>query len=1162
MKTPENIFGPEKVDLSRHAVIEASAGTGKTYTIEKMVLRLLMEGFDIGKILIVTFTEKATGELRERIRQSLVDEIQKSPLWAEPLKSALRNFSDARIFTIHSFCQKVLKEFAFENRSSFEFELASDSDIYTRIIKQMKREWAVNDRLKPLLAAYYEPKHDQLIIDLARKRNDGDKVLPHSEADDEDKRDMFMKQVFRLQEEYNILDFENYTSLQSIMAPQSRYEKIILPFLEFIDTATSYADYIEATDELKRLLLKGCKDFTFRTLKRPKASPPDEDIDKLVPKLESFINDAEQFLEFTKQLRPDPWCSFLTRQAKLLKANVQLYKQSHSLLSFDDMIGNVHEVLKGGFGEDLKKILQEKYSVGLIDEFQDTDLKQWQIFKSIFVENSEETKNKIFIIGDPKQAIYGFRGADINAYLMARSELLHGGANYYNLPVNRRSMPDLTNSLNTLFDAPNWFGDYSNDDWSVNFQSVLTQDDISPQERMKSGPLLHKDLSGDPALSFVEVKQTKSSKVKLGVLKNDLAQSITEKIASLKDRLTFTLKGKHRKLKYSDICILLRSRNDFAVLEEHFRDRKEPIPFSFYKKHGIYQSKEAISFLYVIEALANPGNRSALRKALVTDFFNMKPEQVESFESLSANDPLKSFWYNCQSMVEYKSWGSLFKVLLYDSGLLYRIYRQKNEQSAAAYEQLANDFLKIAVDENLDATGLARRMDQLYREMKGDEALHEKETEADAVKVMTVHSSKGLEFPVVFVFGGFYEWSNSNELQKFFDAEEQVTVFDLQGASKYRLQLERQDEDKRLYYVAATRAVFKLYLPNVPAELLAINRPGVIQRLIAPAIEHCRLAEPISGEKTIRRISGKITKQEQKALKLPEKPVESHRRRKVGIYSFSSLTGYEDESAKTFFNEVKLSTTRDDDINLLNTDDEEGDLLILPRGAQTGELLHTVLEHIDYSEVKKAQVPEDLLRNKLTYECIQHCMDLFPIGEREIIRRGKVIDSYEKALARMVFNTLRTPIPELNNLTFADLNKEDRKHELEFYVPVPGGGSYLNGIIDMLFRVRINGQEVYYVLDWKTTSIFEGYSRLLISNNMQEKNYILQYQLYSYAVLEWFRNFAGPEAVLGGSIYVYLRGMNPDQPDSGLYFDKFEGRESVYKDRINQLVNKAVRGGA
>ena len=162
----------------------------------------------------------------------------------------------------------------------------------------------------------------------------------------------------------------------------------------------------------------------------------------------------------------------------------------------------------------------------------------------------------------------------------------------------------------------------------------------------------------------------------------------------------------------------------------------------------------------------------------------------------------------------------------------------------------------------------------------------------------------------------------------------------------------------------------------------------------------------------------------------------------------------------------------------------------------------------------------------------------------------------------MVYNTLRTPVSELNGLCFADIAPEDRRHEMEFYIPLPGNTAYLNGIIDMLFRVKTGGRELYYVLDWKTTSIFEGYSAANIASSMQDKNYILQYQLYSYAVLEWFRNFAGPGAELGGSLYVYSRGINPQQPGNGIYFDSYDGRSSLFKDRIVQLVDKAVRGGA
>ncbi|MCM8535113.1 MAG: UvrD-helicase domain-containing protein [Lentisphaeraceae bacterium] len=1144
MKSPIDIHDPKNIDLSNHSIIEASAGTGKTYTIQNLVVELVQNRqLKLSEILVVTFTEKATGELKERIFSALCEARDKSSIKSEALTKAIEQFSEAKIFTIHSFCQRVLQEFAFENSNSFNFELTDDKELYTRELNKLKRIWNEDSQVCELLRSFYEGSStDELLIELAQKRTGLEVAMPLTT--DSEEFTFLLDSSLRHLRSFSKDSFNSFADTKSITSAKKRYEDIIEPVFSLLnDSSLSDLQVLEHISDLHP------KEFKADSLiKKTTSAKAKEDFDsdlKTNPHYTAFSDALYAILSLKKKVNNSPWFTFLLQQSIELKDAVKAYKRSNQLMSFDDMIEDVHHALCVDKSKLLIDSLRESMKVGLIDEFQDTDLRQWAIFQKIFLEDSESTGNRLHLIGDPKQAIYGFRGADINAYLQARHELLEHGASYYNLPTNWRSLPSLIGEFNKLFKSPNWFSSTSDSDWSISYRNSMTQDDVSREKRQSEGPCLYYDQSSSNPLNIVEVDTEDKN---AWAIKKSLADSYVSSIQDLVGNVEYLIKGKEASLSYKDICILLRSRSDFAILEKAFRDKN--IPYTFYKQTGIFQTQEAYTFYYLFKSFIQPENNSFRTQVYLSSLFDLEPELAINPDKLSLEHPVSLQWLSLRDLAINNKWALFFETLLFKNGLISRLLKLAESHASNTYEQLSNELMSLTIKENLSVDLLTERLlDLIKLYVDSEDDYREKTIEADAIKIMTIHVSKGLEFPVVFLFGGFSTPRVTDKLHKYFDSILQKPVIDITKSSKQEVLNEQNEELIRLYYVACTRAVLKLFVPS-------IDKKSIINDLFSgdrgvTSTSHEILTKPLT-------IESESYDQQELTYSFETKELSSFAKRRVGIYSFSSLSHFQKDDEELSFNDDKIRDVRYDDYASLNDSslDEE---LILPRGASTGDLLHEILENLDYALLREMSSPYQLLNiNTPAFDVISAALNKFPLPNK-ILRddSGKVIDTYEKALARMVWNTLKAPILELGGLSLSEVTVQDTQREIEFNFKVPGNESYMTGIIDLLFRIKkADNTYHYYVLDWKTTSIAnDDYFRDAIHTSMLQKKYNLQYKLYEYAVQKWFNSRYSDKHQLIGSVYVYLRGMNVKYPGRGVYYTPFNDDALALEKKLNKLIS-------
>jgi exodeoxyribonuclease V beta subunit len=1216
----------DEIDLDRHGFIEASAGTGKTYTIEHLVLRLLKEKADLQleEILLVTYTEKAVGELKARIRKMIETALAENALSPGTLseaqtakfKAALDSFDLAAIHTIHGFCHGVLSDYAFENRMPFDTEVVADDPIYAEQLRElMRRDWpaAYGEDLQLLLQlagfaggeAAFSAQVIALASDLYRPQL-GDRLLPAPSAGAIETLLTRARQAFKaLSAALRPVDafLAGYGRLNfNAAARRARLANILAPLAALADEAAAAADRAGTQTDTD---LGAFADWFLKV--QTAESQGQKGIDAIVP---AKWNKQGPNLEVCPRL-PDVMAQLTTLQeifgelqywlqveaVAALQARVPRIKAQKGWISYNDMLTRVADALTGPGGRRLTAVLRRRYKVAFVDEFQDTDPVQWRIFAHLFLDDGPsahrfpddgpsahqvpddgppwEMAGRLFLIGDPKQAIYAFRGADVFAYLSARQRMeqlaAKGDAGLYCLATNWRSSPGLVAAFNRLFDQDLWFAPPPGTDlaFAIGYQPVLAP----PPGKLKL--ILKEDESGRGAVNVIDLSGEES----LRRAKYRLADLIAAEIQHLVTGSRLMLGSSEaepnqpRRLGYGDIGVLIRSRAEAILVERAFRDRQ--VPYAYYKKPGLFQSEDARHFSLILHAIAEPQSRGCLNAALLTPFFDFQPEQLGGAGGLPDPHRVRRQFQQWRELAQAGRWSQLFDDLFSESGAL---FRQAGTPQWDRFEsnclQLSQFLQQMAYTKNLDLRGLTALLDTLIEEIQPadpDSDLHQIDTEAPKVQLMTMHVSKGLQFPIVFVAGGLTQAVRTGPTVYHrqgtpTEADAIVKVIDLSGAEEAgktaHLQ-EAAEEDKRLLYVALTRAQLKLYLPYFlpqrqarwvgpagyilapalaagfdaqeafqglkwlsPAEIMAKHAPAAGEAGDAApdrtVVETPIMAQPSFLER--RTTVASFSRLHQHAQGSPTPPSASTRFAITGGRWEGEAGGAEDE-ADVEGPQPDRGTFQSGDAH--ETAAHPADRL--PGGAAMGSLLHDILERIDYGAVRAASGPTAL--------------DADSQGLiRQLMRHYQLDPIWQAELAHLIWTALTTPIPCGGSaLCLGDLPGEARLHETEFYCHLAGRTAtaipegFLRGYVDLLFH----HQGRYYILDWKSNRLADGYDPAAVATNMTASGYHLQYRIYTLATLRWLKRRLGRHFDVGrhfgGVYYIYLRGLNRC-PGGGIFY--------------------------
>ncbi|MFO0661772.1 MAG: UvrD-helicase domain-containing protein [Polyangiaceae bacterium] len=692
----------------RHAVIEASAGTGKTFTIEHLVADIIVStACDIDNVLVVTFTERATAELRARVRGLLrrmaaedhrarLEEAGKSDeAWEisdetrEKLLKAVARFDSAPIATIHGFCQRVLVEHAFLNRQLFE----------TRRV---------------------------------------------------DRRTLFG------------------TSFRHVL----RREISVIP-------------------ELRELLLRWLEQSTVARL------------EELLAAGHEHRAPVESALPENASLAAKIVHTFLPRVAAHLDAE----KRIRGVFDYDDLITGMRDTLLGPNGDMLATALREQYKFALIDEFQDTDEVQWAIFKKLFVErpvespatevsNASPLANQpctLFVIGDPKQAIYAFRGADIYTYLAAANELREKGATFLTLGDNFRSSGPLIQAYNRILE-PGAKDPFFSGSVRYDVPVRCAREDLVAEGPSGEESPVH--LVGLPALATGE-------KYKSATLNAAFGRFIVDEIVSLLHEEPAPLRfgsNERRRVKADDIFVLTHKNADAESIAALLAEAGVPVGLA--RSGGLFEEPEAADVRDVLAAVVDPLSRSNRLKAWATPFFGVPWERLGDCAELPPDHPLFERLLSWKGLADQRRYDRLFQAML-DDGLVEReLFFSDPERSLANYRRVIDALLEETARTHYAAHELLARVHALVtgRAVAEDDEIEAGPPRGGAgrVSVMTIHKSKGLEAPVVFVHGGFYARHLAGPVVGLHDKGRRVHLGELSKSDKEVYDRERREEPERL----------------------------------------------------------------------------------------------------------------------------------------------------------------------------------------------------------------------------------------------------------------------------------------------------------------------------------------------------------------------------
>jgi exodeoxyribonuclease V beta subunit len=788
--------------------------------------------------------------------------------------------------------------------------------------------------------------------------------------------------------------------------------------------------------------------------------------------------------------------------------------------TFDDLINQLYLVRTN---PKLQEQLRTKYDVVFLDEFQDTDQKQYEIFKEIFQNDLDKI---LFYIGDPKQSIYGFRKADLNTYFKARNSIQ--ALRRFEMKVNFRSSQRYIDALNTFFKPVSNFDTFLTGDQGVESQIEYTQ--VSANKDTEGIVVNKKSL---PALTIIEqgeIKETFQNTIKL-----------------LLDAKT-TLNKK--KVKPSNICVLTRSNRECKEIKRYLNELNVPSVIS--DDSRVIQSAEAIDLGYILGAFLN-SKKSAIQKALLTAIVGLKPNDLPMLDMDKCVELFTDY---------YKIWNKNGVYVAVNKFLEdFNVIQKHNKKALTGQRILSNtrQLLEILQEKETHAS-LTPNECYLFlkNEQKSDASseinafVQRIESDEDAVKIVTIHKSKGLEYDIVIApyldmnikFHHFIKYYNVNEVKedktKYFFTD--YTTLSKNRSLKELFELHNSQENARLLYVALTRAKYGSFILSEKFEntlapfLKELRNLNHSQLLLTTNTDFeywndCRVSlDRVTDTSSTKHLIEKISFPDANYNKMSYSFLAAHPSKKI-----KEIKSTYDENSYDFF--------------VFNQ---------LAKGAKIGNMLHDIFEFIDYSDSSNW---EGIITKSIT-KFAPNQMDN---------------ESYKSSILYLVNQVLYANI-NCNDTTFnlTAISRANRCNEFEFNFSIPSEFKMMDlesildpsdareistkrmgqvqgmmtGFIDLFFE----HEGKYYILDWKSKFLgdnLEDYNQAGVANAMNESNYHLQYLIYAIALDKYLTSKLPGfdfEQQFGGVIYLFLRG-NRERQQTGIYTQK------VTKEELKRLNN-------
>ncbi len=1083
------IFDLYNANLNGTKLIEASAGTGKTFTLSGLYIRYIVEKKLLPEnILVLTFTKAATAELKTRLRAQLIecknhlleiksvskDSKQLFDLYEgyksqEPalkyIELALICFDQASIFTINGFCQKVIDDYNSDCGSPVFHELI-DSKQY--VAKYVYEFWRIQQKNIPIEFLSCVPAIDKTITKISSLLNKSHYHQVKPELDWFETENLY-KEYSNLKKKWKL-----------------QHEKLLDYILsgDFHAGVYKYVNRGVYNDEMERFF----NGFGGNVLKF-RASNIESKLgkNKTLKPMPTFFEAFEEFYNkifysYDKGKTGNNLAvsymyeCFNFVQKKLAELLIEQGKYDYS-----DQIRVVHSGIQNN--SELVNKIANQWQCVMIDEFQDTDSMQLEVFDKCF----NDGKHDLIYVGDPKQAIYDFRGADVFVYNHAKEQTHQ----QFNLATNWRSSDKMLAASNAMFDYENSF--------------VFPWLNFTPSQAKNDQKIQLDDIYSSVALIDCDQQQRK---VKLAL--------------EIKRFLTGA-KVENKSIEAENCAILVNSNSDAIELYEFLLTQE--IPVSLWSESGVFSTESAKQLYYLIRAINYP-SKSNIFTTLHGLFFTVSLNQLQKLDSEGyitqfVNYQLQSKNSNIVDVVEY-----IFHEEKVYSQLLQRLDGERHYTDIQQLIELLQRQVDLGNTSNQLENWLALQIQQVDFLEEDDQRKRRIESDGKKISIMTIHKSKGLEFDHVFI--PYADKITNNVPRENVDLRACVATHDNEKKAKIywrhsknakeNYERERRAEKMRNIYVAITRAKHRIYLGIDSTNEKAYAKlpiSALINKLVEKQIP-CSLIQSCE-------ISDQLFRKPKVMLTKP-----SSFKRNLGkpqsIYSFSALSKKQNIS----FENIRDSEVK---INFSN-------YFQFPKGAKSGTMQHEILENLNFDagtpEIS-AEVVTQLRRNNYDKQW-QNCLSkqIEKILNTQLWDNGAKLSEVQNHVDEMEF---MLPIGSINNATISHWLTQHRGTETVFIQDDLQG--FLTGFVDLVFEYK----NKYYVVDYKSNYLggnISNYRQQDLKNAIEHHYYDLQYLLYSIALVKYLKNKVKNydyEKHFGGIAYIFTRGINGDS-GQGVYRNK------------------------
>ncbi|MFI4819082.1 MAG: exodeoxyribonuclease V subunit beta [Enterobacterales bacterium] len=1144
----KNIFNSIEFPLYGNILIEASAGTGKTYTISILYLRLILGIISknnniplrVDEILIVTFTELAKNEIINRIIENInllynacilnksdnylifkiFKKIKNIKMALLILKIAKNKINELCIYTIHGFCKKILNKNIIKSGIIFNKNLIEDESIlYCKsIYKFWKNDFSVLPYKIAILIKKYWKNQKNFLIEIKPYLN------------------------INLNEIYN-LNKKHYSIISIYKNIISNISLLKKKWIQF----SSFRKFIYKSNINKKVYNKK---KIIKWLNKIDKWSNEPTIDDIVPnELSKFkisnllknnmINDNKNYIIF--DIIENYYLNNLSIKEKIfffavkkIKKYILEEKNKKSQISFNDLINILEKIITGKYGSILSNKIRKLYPVAIIDEFQDTDLKQYNIFKKIYI----GYKNCFFlIIGDPKQSIYSFRGADILTYIKAKNEI----DNHYTLDINWRSSKGMINSVNNLFTLiPNPF----------TFKEIS----FTPLKYSKKNKKLKFIVNNKtyPSMDiWMQPNIIVNSYEYKKYMSNRCANTICSWLNSSNNKKTW-IEGNFGKkyIESSDITIIVRNSNEANIISNELTKFNIPSVF-ISKSENIFNSKESIDLIYILKAVLNH-NYSYIKRALITDIIGFDFNKIKY---LNKNKDL--LYYHLNKFIKYKIIWKRYGIFPMINEII-KDYKIKENLLfiKEGYKKLTNlinlsELLQkesINLENKLSIIRLLEEKTYLPNKyLKSKQLLLE--NNANIIKIITIHKSKGLEFPIVFLpFVADYRIKKNISYLNVLKSNTLINKTDI----------DRLSEDLRILYVSLTRSIYHCSIGISSlhkGKLKKTNNNSVHKSAIGYLIQNgiCGdfnflkkkikfLVKKSKGDITINKKNYFNNKKNIYNLNILNK----NKKKKIyninnniyNIISYTSLNKNLKYIKKEILPKIEIFSNIKKKNKIKNLNQYN-----FPRGKITGNFLHFLLKKIDFKK---------------------------PISFRflnKIMNKKNIDIIWKNVIFKWIKNIIYCPLDN-KHLLLKNIKLEDRCNELSFYITIndfffsdelenickkydpitlkcintkfPKVKGILKGVIDLVFRFN----KKYYILDYKSNWLGENknfYNIYNIEKSIIKNRYDLQYQIYTLAIHRFLKQKLKQynyKKDFGGVYYMFLRGIDNIKNNNSIFYCK------------------------